>query len=133
MELEENHRLVLANPYSPDRYKKSAIFSRFNLPQDISTNFTEEPTVDATAIVENNQIVVNLNPHRHLKYEIFKNDIKTQTITEKSQPLALRLAFKEKECDIKIVASYASNSNHSTTKTFHLKRQEKKPKEKWYI
>ncbi len=133
LELEENHRLVLANPYAPDRYKKSALFSRFNLPQDISTNFTESPTVDASAVVENNQIVVNLNPHRHLKYEIFKDDVKTQTITEKSQPLTLRFAFKEKECDLKIVASYLINSNQSATKTFQLKRQQQKPKEKWYI
>lgn len=144
LELEQNHRLVLANPYSPDRYKKSALFSRFNMPSEVSQNFVEAPQISASAMVENNQIVLQLNPQKHLEYKIYKNDILHQTITEKNQPITLRISFPEKEATIKIVALYAFSqdaenmSNQlSSSKTFQLKNTSNSkpnaPKEKWFL
>jgi len=40
-ELEENHIVRLATPYTPERYKKNCSFSRFNLPQ-MSNNFSSK-------------------------------------------------------------------------------------------
>jgi len=58
LEKSENHRLVLASPYSPKRYTETALFSRFNMPNEVSQNFCNKPKIDADAKGENNQIVL---------------------------------------------------------------------------
>ena len=135
LELEENHRLVLASPYAPDRFKTTALFSRFNLPEEISQNFTEKPTITAEAQVENNQIILSLTPQKHIKYEIFKDDILCGTLTEKDTPLTLRYNFPEEECTLTITATYSSTPTDElkSSKTFHLKHQKHQNNQKWYI
>ena len=44
-ELEQNHRVQLASPFAPQRYKKTCLFSRFNLPPT-SKNFLSETSKD---------------------------------------------------------------------------------------
>ncbi len=135
LELEENHRLVLASPYSPERYTKTALFSRFNMPTEVSQNFLDKPEIDAACKVENNQILLTLKPHKHLTYQIFKDEIPYQTIKEKDQPLTQRINFSESEATIKIVAQYDNDEQFYSEKTFQMKQtdQKNKPKSKWYI
>ena len=141
LELEENHRLVLASPYAPERFTKTALFSRFNMPNEVSENFSQKPQISAEASVEDGQIVLSLNAQKHLTYQIFKDNIPYQNIKEKSGELKLRINFPENECALKIVASYSTPEDSDTQnalsdiKTFNLKRTAPKPqpKEKWYI
>ena len=35
LEKDENHRLVLASPYAPTRYKQKCLVSRFNMPSEV--------------------------------------------------------------------------------------------------
>ncbi len=135
LELEENHRLVLASPYAPERYTKIALFSRFNMPSEVSQNFLESPKIDASCKVENNQILLALNAQKHLTYQIFKDDIPYQSIKDKSGELKLRINFTEKESTIKIVATYGEENGLSAQKTFNLTQSSKQtqPKTKWYI
>ncbi|MBP3431814.1 MAG: transglycosylase domain-containing protein [Clostridia bacterium] len=135
LELEENHRLILASPYAPERYTTNALFSRFNLPQETSTNFQEEPEIIADAKVENNHIILTLSPQKHLEYQIFKDEIPYHSIKEKSIPMTLRIAFPEDETTLKITATYANQSDLESSKSFTLKHTKtvQKPKEKWYI
>lgn len=145
LELEENHRLVLASPYAPERYTKRSLFSRFNMPKEISSNFNEKPKIDASAKVERDQIVLTLNTQKHISYQIEKDGIPYQTIQNKSGTCTLRLPFSSKECDIIVFATYSTSNENTTSKsdinslssiqTFHLKRSNTttQPKDKWYI
>lgn len=135
LELEENHRLVLASPYAPERYTKTALFSRFNMPTEVSTNFLDKPKIDANCKVENNQILLTLNTQKHLTYKIFKNDIPFQTITDKNEPLTLRINFVENEATLKISASYNDSEEIESEKVFNLTQTKthQQPKSKWYI
>ncbi len=137
LELEQNHRLLLASPYAPERYVKTALFSRFNTPSEVSQNFTEKPQIVADAVVKDNQIVLTLHAQKHLEYQIFKNDIPYQNIKDKTDNLTLRLSFPESEAHIKIVANYANADDEqlAATKTFKLKNTKKESlkKEKWYV
>ncbi len=145
LELEENHRLVLANPYAPERFTKTALFSRFNMPNEVSKNFAEIPEINAQSRVDGNQIVLSLSAQRHLVYEIYKNNILTQTISNKSGDVTIRLAFPEKECSVKIVASYGQNGiksglfdtkSFTKTKEFSLQKStttQQQPQKEWFI
>ncbi len=142
LELEENHRLVLASPYSPERYTKTALFSRFNMPSTISDNFSQKPQIDAETSVEDGQIILTLTAQKHIEYQIYKDEIPYQNIKDKNEKLKLRLNFPENECTLKIEAKYANSTEEDKTssliesKTFNLKRTatpKQQPKEKWYI
>ena len=138
IEKEENHRLVLANPYTPARYTEECLFSRFNMPESVSKNFSEKPEIVAETKVEKNQIVLALNTQKHLKYQIFKDDIPYQTITDKQGEIITRLSFNEKETEIKIIAGYnnAFEENIQTVKVFTLSKPShtiSTSKQKWYI
>lgn len=136
LELEENHRLVLASPYTPERYTKTALFSRFNMPTEVSSNFLNKPEINASCEAKNNQILLNLTPQKHLTYQIYKNDIPYQTIKDKQSPLTLRINFTEKTVEIKIVAYYDENTDLYSEKTFNLSQNSttsQNQKSKWYI
>lgn len=135
LELEENHRLVLASPYSPERYTKTALFSRFNMPKEVSQNFLEPPKIEASCKCENNQILLTLSAQKHLTYKIYKNNILHQTIKDKNETLNLRINFAETEATIKIVASYDEQSDFKNEKTFKMAQTQNntQPKSKWYI
>lgn len=135
LEKEKNHRLVLANPLTPERFVKTCLFSRFNLPEEISQNFTEKPSINADCKVSGNQILLNLNTQRHVVYEIYKDNILHQTISEKQEKLSLHLNFSEENCTIKIVAKYYNCDEKSlqNEQNFHLTKSEKVTKQKWYI
>lgn len=137
LEQEENHRLVLASPYAPERYTATHLFSRFNLPNEISENFTEKPQVDADCKLENGQIVINLSAKKHLEYQIFKDDVPCQNIKEKHENITLRLSMPEEECTIKITAKINGQDNLNSEKMYNLKKNvnqdSQKTKDKWYI
>lgn len=138
LEKEENHRLILASPYAPERYTETCLFSRFNTPTEVSQNFVEKPQISAECKTENNQIVLSLHPQRHLEYQIFKDNIPYQTVKDKQDDLTIRLPFNEKEANIKIIANYANSkdSEFETEKNFTLsnaKTTKTPSSDKWYI
>ena len=134
---ESEHRIVLASPYSPDRHTETALFSRFNLPTEVSKNFTENPSINADCTVENNQAVLTLQAEKHIEYQIFKDNIPNQTIKDKQDKLTIRLPMNSRECDIKITAKYTGNEKTKVEKEFKLVKTNKSTTttehKKWYI
>ena len=134
---ETDHRLLLSSPYAPERYTETALFSRFNMPSEVSDNFTKKPEIEASCEVLENQILVSINAQRHLQYQIYKDEIPYRTITEKVGPIKLTIPFNENSASVKIVASYFGSdySNLENCKTFDLKHTKKmtENKNKWYI
>ena len=135
IEKEENHRLVLASPYAPERYKEKALFSRFNAPSEISENFYEKPKITASVESLNNQIVINLDAKKYIEYKIFKDRELCQEINDKDENLTLRMSQNSVETEIKIVANYVGNEKLSTEKSFTVTKTTPatKPNNKWYI
>ena len=137
LEKENEHRIVLANPNTPERYTESAIFSRFNVPTDISSNFSTKPEINAKSEVIDGQIVITLNPQRHIEYNIYKDGIPYKTIKNKNETCVIKLPFSGNQSIIKISANYAGCQNEqlanfqdfSLTKTTNTQ----KSSTKWYI
>lgn len=139
IERDENHRLAIASQYAPARYCETCLFSRFNMPSDISQNFIDKPQINAEVKVENSQIIIDLDAQKHLKYFIEKDNIPLQTITEKQGKITLRFAFPEQKSNLKISATYnIADSNNALTnsKTFNLCKAPNNTQsqhQKWYI
>lgn len=72
LELRENHRVVKANDYTPDRYRQKEIFSRFNEPKEISQNFIslEKPIIKGN--ISNNKANIVFVAKDYLIYELYK-------------------------------------------------------------
>lgn len=132
---ESEHRIVLASPYSPDRFTETALFSRFNMPTECSKNFTDSPQINASCVVEENQAVLTLQAEKHLEYQIFKDNIPHQTVKDKQDKIVIRMPMTNKETAVKIVAKYSGNDKSAVEKEFHLVKTDKsaQPHTKWYI
>ncbi len=123
-ELDENHKVVLANKYTPTRYKKQELFSRFNLPEQISENFTKKPEINATLKADKKEVQIELYPNKICTYKIYYDKIREEnllnSINEKNTKL--KLNFDNKDYDkIIIVATYTACDNHpQSTKEFTL-------------
>ena len=136
MTKEAEHRIVIASPHSPDRFTEKALFSRFNMPTEVSSNFSEEPKITATCTVKNGQIVLCLTAQRHIEYQIYKNNIPYQCIKNKDGDLTIKMPATEKEETVKIIAKYENDafSNLQNEKTFTLSGEKHQNiKTKWYI
>ena len=83
-ELSENHRIVLANNYIPERYTQKEIFSIFNLPSDVSNKFTSMPKTDFNSKVENNKAIISFNAKDYVTYNFKANDKVLKSISNKN-------------------------------------------------
>ncbi len=137
MTKENEHRIVLASPYCPNRYTEDALFSRFNMPSEVSKNFTQAPEINADCKVENSQAVIKIQAEKHLEYKIFKDNIPCQTVKDRQGEITIRLALDKKESQVKIKAKYQGNETAETEKSFKLFRSNSTSLEnehkKWYI
>lgn len=129
--LENSHKLELASPNTPARFKQSALFSIFNLPKDISQNFVE---IGETKFeVKNNGSTVDITfaPLRHLTYKFYDGKTLIKEISDQTQPQQLQLKVKGK--DLKIIVGF-DNKNQKTY-DFKLKKEaDSQPQnDKWFI
>ena len=109
IELEENHRLTLANSDTPERFKKVCMFSVFNLPAE-SQNFSilPQPKIKAVKIDGKNYIL--LNAKRYLIYSLFDDKNKEiKKIADQNGDIKIPVSSNK----IKIKTSYISSKNFS--------------------
>jgi membrane peptidoglycan carboxypeptidase len=71
--LSENHQIIMANNFLPEKYKGVYEFSSYNLPKN--PNFTHLSLVPSQldGYVKNSQAVLNFNALDFLRYEIYLN------------------------------------------------------------
>ena len=133
IELEENHRLMLANSSLPERYKKECLFSRFNSPNDMSTNFILPARINAQIDNYPNKKIMVLDAKDFCIYKIFDENGIIKEIKNTSGKIEIEL-----ECDkiYTIECTYIDGSL-PTKKEINLKSGKpilKNYKEKrWYI
>jgi len=138
LEKDTQHRIVLANPNTPERYTETALFSRFNFPTEISSNFSQKPEISAKCEAKNGQIVLTINPQKHIEYQIYKDDLPYQIIKDKNSSLSIKMPFSKNDAKIVVLAKYSNVENENlTNKTeFILSQQQanwQKVTKKWYI
>lgn len=72
IEYEENHVVKLANPETPKRFKKTCMFSIFNLPSQ-GENFANLAKIDAKIKQIGEKSILSINAKKYLIYEIYND------------------------------------------------------------
>ncbi len=138
-ELSSNHRVVLANVFTPERYTQIELFSRFNLPNDISKKFVEIESPDVKARVENGKAIISIDTKDYLSYEIYKQSIDKKnllkSISGKEEKETFEFDMDENKEKFVIKTYYtASLNNQEDIKEIELiKTKQTQTKQKWYV
>ncbi len=142
LEKEENHRIVLASPNTPERYTETILFSRFNMPEEISTNFITLQDLEATCKKENSNGTLTFDAKKQIKYDIYLNGEFYRTVKDKNSLQKITFPLKKEENEIKIVYSFLNFEDSPVKeKTFkllnknawHKELEKQKHSDKWYI
>ncbi len=137
LEKEENHRIVLASPDAPERYTKTALFSRFNMPSEVSNNFVSLNDINATCKKEKDNCTLSVKTERHIIYDIYLNGEYYRTLKDKNITENITLPLKKEENEIKIKARFNMENSPTKEKTFIVANKNawhrEKNDDKWYI
>ena len=133
IELEEKHILSLANSSTPERYKSSVLFSRFNEPENASTNFLVPPSANAYIEKIGNKKLLKFKAKKYLKYEFFKENELVEEISNSSEEITFEL---ENSMNYTLKTCYLDEDLYSE-KRFKVepsyKTFEQEKKKKWFI
>lgn len=72
IELTENHKVVLASEYTPERYTQSELFSVFALPKSTSKRFTKIDAPKLSGKVVNSEAVLEFFAENYFTYSLYK-------------------------------------------------------------
>ena len=146
--LKENSLIQKANTFTPERYKVKEIFSKFNVPNQVSENFVklDAPRIETTTI--DGKKVITFDAKDYVEYELFnEKDGKTDLVFTCSNTSGLQEyvvnSTKDKFQSFYLVAkikNFADNveviSNKSNVIKFCFSQDENAQKiddDKWYI
>ena len=109
------------------------LFSRFNEPQNLSTNFVIPPNANACIEKNGNNHHLKFTAKPYLKYELYENDKLIKEISNSSE--CIKIELDEKEYILK--TSYI-DENLSSEKKFNLLPiqttfKKENIKKKWYL
>ena len=102
VELSDNHRIVLANDYMPERYTHKELFSIFNLPKDISEKLATIETTSFIGRVEAGKAKIKFDAKDYMSYIFSSNGKKIAEVSNKSgqQEVELMLSQDKQKIDI---------------------------------
>lgn len=134
-ELEENHRVVLANYFIPERYTKEELFSIFNLPKTISKKFAEPPSTIIKSKVENDQAVLVFNANEYITYQIYDGDILKTEISNKNgeQKFSLPMETERKNLKLKWFYTLSPDIEEEKEITFVKTKSQIYNNKRWFI
>lgn len=134
-ELNENHRIMLANVYMPERYKHKELFSSLNLPSDISEKFTKIDDVNFASKVENDSAVITFDAKNYLTY-VFKENSKTLTsISGKNGEQKVYLSMSGSKLNVVVEYFYTLDPTLKSYKQINLIKTKNtyKSNDKWFM
>lgn len=134
-ELNENHRIMLANVYMPERYKHKELFSSLNLPSDISEKFTKIDDVNFASKVENDSAVITFDAKNYLTY-VFKENGKTLTsISGKNGEQKVYLSMCGSKLNVVVEYFYTLEPTLKSYKQINLIKTKNtyKSNDKWFM
>ncbi|MBR2220555.1 MAG: hypothetical protein IJ975_00265 [Clostridia bacterium] len=135
-ELENNHILLRANDFTPEKDVKTELFSRFNLPKTVPMEYFLKP-INLVGFVENGKAVLKFTATNAQDYMIFKTTPSGTNLlkTINSQSGAVTF-FDDMPLNQKVqyfVVAKAPNGQETTSQTITLISTNDAPKAKWYI
>lgn len=140
-ELENNHTLVSANDYTPEKYKQKELFSRFNLPKENISPMILKP-ISLNGTVENNKAILKFNAVNSLEYKLYKNFKGKKTLLKTFEGESGQIEYTDSiisnqkiEYFVEISSPYAKDNRPATSNTLTLINANNSEviKEKWYI
>ena len=133
-ELEENHRIVLANKFIPEKYTKNELFSIFNLPKNTSKKFTEAPAPVFNCQVENDQAELVFNANEYITYQIFDENGLIKEISNKTGEQKLSFAMENERKTLTLKWFYTLSPQIKEEKKLVLVKSKTRPNNKrWYM
>lgn len=134
-ELYENHRIVLAGNSTPERYTQKELFSRFNLPTDISNKFVNMEKQNFKGKVNGSNAEIEFDAKNYITY-VFKSNGKTlKEISglNSKQKVILPLKNQKQTITIDYYITINPDVNESEEITFIKTKQNSSDKDKWFI
>ena len=134
-ELYENHRIVLAGNSTPERYTQKELFSRFNLPTDISNKFVNMEKQSFKGKVNGSNAEIEFDAKNYITY-VFKSNGKTlKEISglNSKQKVILPLKNQKQTISIDYYITINHDVNESEEITFIKTKQNSSDKDKWFI
>lgn len=133
-ELNENHRIVLANGYIPERYTQKEIFSRFNLPKDVSTKFTDIDKPTFKSIVEGNKAYINFEAKDYLTYTFSTDGKVVKQVSDKSgaQEIIIELNGQKQTLEVEYFYTLSPEIKNKQEIKF-IKTKKTSKNDKWFI
>lgn len=134
IELEENHRIVLANEYMPERYTQQELFSSFNLPNSYSDKFAKAQIPSYTSKVVNNNAIITFTANEYLTYQIYEEDKLKQEISNKTgfQTFEIPLTKNKQKLKFKTFYTFSPEIENEDEITF-VKSNKITNNKRWYI
>ena len=135
-ELENNHVLLRANDFTPEKDVKTELFSRFNLPKSMPMEYYLKP-INLVGFVENGKAVLKFTATAAQNYMIFKTTQSGTSLLKTIQNQSGSVTFfddmiSNQKAQYFVVAK-APNGQETTSQTITLISTNDAPKAKWYI
>lgn len=132
-ELDENHRVVLANNYIPERYVQKEIFSTFNLPKDVSNKFSsiEKPILNSK--VEGNKAIIEFEAKDYLTYTAISNDKTIKKISGKNGNQKIIIPLTSNKQKVTFECFYTLSPEIASSQEINFVKTSKKNNDKWFI
>lgn len=138
-ELEENHRVVLSNLYTPERYTQKETFSLLNLPHDISSKWTKLEDVECQKVMQNGKLILTINTKPYITYNIYLGSIKEKnkaySFSDSKGKKVIEIVIPNDKEKVYIESFYTAGdqSNKKINEFEVVKTINKSKKSKWYI
>lgn len=102
--LENEHRIELASPATPERFRQSQSFSVFNLPKDVSSNFLEVEKQNFDVKFDGKTASISFKAKRNYIYKIYDSTALLKEVSGQNEDVALSLDFSGE--NVKIVYGF---------------------------
>ncbi|MBQ8908834.1 MAG: transglycosylase domain-containing protein [Clostridia bacterium] len=132
-ELAENHRIMLASAYMPERYTQNEIFSVFNLPNDVSNKFTQIESPNINSYVSNGNAVLEFTAKDYITYQIKNNNKVVKEVSGLSGQQKIVIPLASSQDTLTINSFYTLSPDILATKDITFVKKKTQAKEKWYI
>ena len=120
--LENEHRIELASPATPERFRQSQSFSVFNLPKDVSSNFLEVEKQNFDVKFDGKTASISFKAKRNYIYKIYDSTALLKEVSGQNDDLALSLNFSGE--NVKIVYGF----DEKNCQVFECKIKNETPK-----
>ena len=129
--LEDKHKLELATPHTPARFKSLALFSVFNLPKEISQNFVDVEQSSFDVSYNSGFAEVKFLPKRHLIYNFYDGKKLIASVADQNKPQTLQLKISGENLLVRV----GFDEKNQKTYNYKLKKEaETQPQSKhWFI